>query len=225
MAEQVINQLSGGSSNLTSPLQYTIRGIPPKQTHEWLLKKHYAHRIPSITWAFGIYNFDNLLQGICTIGKPASSSLCDGICGKEYSHMVYELNRLCLNDNHEPNLASYFVSRVLTYIRIPLILVSYADTAYHHTGYIYQATNWIYTGLTKERTDIATPEGSHARHYDKAESYPDRQLRSAKYRYVYFIHCDKKIRQSLNYKIFPYPKGDNKRYDASYTPQVQGVLI
>ena len=30
---------------------------------------------------------------------------------------------------------------------------------------------------------------------------------------------------SLKYKILIYPKGDNKRYDASYKPKVQGRLF
>ena len=31
--------------------------------------------------------------------------------------------------------------------------------------------------------------------------------------------------ESLNYEIKPYPKGKNKRYDASYKPQVQAKLF
>ena len=62
------------------------------------MHKHYAKRIPSISFAFGLYNQENILQGVCTIGKPPSPSLCDGICGKENSEYVFELNRLCVND-------------------------------------------------------------------------------------------------------------------------------
>ena len=35
----------------------------------------------------------------------------------------------------------------------------------------------------------------------------------------------KKMFQSLKYKIHPYPKGENKRYDASYKPITQGKLF
>jgi len=207
------------------PNRFTVRRIYASQTYEWLLKKHYAHRVPSISYAFGLYDDDKVLQGVCTVGKPASPSLCVGICGPQWSHLVQELNRLCMNDNHDRNLPSYFIGRVLSNLRIPVILVSYADTAHNHAGYIYQATNWLYTGATKERTDIATTEGAHSRHYDKAESYPERQNRSSKHRYVYFIRCKKNIKAELRYPILPYPKGDNTKYDASYQPDVQGVLI
>jgi len=33
------------------------------------------------------------------------------------------------------------------------VVVSYADTSQNHHGYIYQATNWIYTGLSAKRPD------------------------------------------------------------------------
>ena len=50
-----------------------------------------------------------------------------------------------MNDDLEKNVLSYFVSRCLKKLN-KLILVSYADRAMKHTGYIYQATNWIYQG-------------------------------------------------------------------------------
>ena len=51
-----------------------------------------------------------------------------------------------------------------------------------------------------------------------------RKKRSSKYRYVIFTGTKKEkkvLKKALNYKIQAYPKGDNKRYDASYEPAVQ----
>ena len=31
--------------------------------------------------------------------------------------------------------------------------------------------------------------------------------------------------KNLAYKVEPYPKGNNKKYDASYEPTTQGVLF
>jgi hypothetical protein len=179
----------------------------------------------SISYSFGLF-LDDILVGIMTIGKPASPSLCNGVCGAENSKYVYELNRLCINDNLDKNTLSFFVSKSLKLIKEDLILVSYADTQMNHNGYIYQATNWFYTGKTIERTDIGSEDGTHSRHYSKTQDYSIRKHRSSKHRYIYFLGQMKNtFKKCLNYEILPYPKGENKRYDSSYCPTIQKVLF
>ena len=51
-----------------------------------------------------------------------------------------------------------------------------------HVGYVYQATNWLYTGMTRPRTDIYSA-GKHPRH--SQEDITKRQIRTAKHRYIY----------------------------------------
>jgi hypothetical protein len=204
-----------------------VKSIKNYECKEWLLNKHYAKRMCSISYAFGLY-IDNILNGVCTFGKPASNSLCVGVCGKNNSRYVYELNRLITNDNLIKNSLSFFVSQCLKTLP-PLIIVSYADTLYNHNGYIYQATNWIYTGKTKERTDIGTTNNSHSRHYNKNIDYKkNRKFRSSKHRYIYFTGSKRQNKiwlKNLNYNIEKYPKGNNKNYDASYKPKVQTRLF
>jgi len=208
--------------------KFHILSIDSYQTYDWLLHKHYAKRIPSISFAFGLYDENNIMQGVITYGKPASPSLCDGVCGVENRDYVYELNRLCVNDGLPNNTLSFFVAKSLKALP-PLIIVSYADTAQNHNGYIYQATNWIYTGATKERTDIGSEDGSHSRHYDKSIDYTkNRKFRSSKHRYINFTGSKKQKkywRSCLKYEICDYPKGENIRYDASYKPSVQARLF
>ena len=204
-----------------------VKSIKNYECKEWLLNKHYAKRMCSISYAFGLY-IDNILNGVCTFGKPASNSLCVGVCGKNNSRYVYELNRLITNDNLIKNSLSFFVSQCLKTLP-PLIIVSYADTLYNHNGYIYQATNWIYTGKTKERTDIGTTNNSNSRHYNKNIDYKkNRKFRSSKHRYIYFTGSKRQNKiwlKNLNYNIEKYPKGNNKNYDASYKPKVQTRLF
>ena len=123
--------------------------IKNEESYEWLLKKHYAKRIPQIMFAFGLYESDELL-GVVTYGIPASPSLCMGICGKDYSAKVLELNRVCLLNN-DKNQASFLVANSIKLLPKPTIVVSYADTNKGHVGYVYQATNFIYTGLSAIR--------------------------------------------------------------------------
>lgn len=191
-----------------------MKKITYKEAISFLLPRHYSGRKPNIKYAFGYYENEKL-KAVCTFGKPASNSLCIGVCGIEYSAKVYELNRLCVDGDIKIQL-SKFVSWCLKQLKKEnLILISYADKQMHHNGYIYQATNWIYTGSTKSRTDKYVEDGKHPRHYNNSKQNGLRKYRSSKHRYIYFA-CDKKHKKiymkALNYKAEEYPKGENKRY-------------
>ena len=189
-----------------------VEKIRYDDTKDFILNKHYAQRMPSISYAFGLF-IDNVMRGVCTFGKPASPSLCKGICGEENKKHVYELNRLVVDDGLPKNTLSRFVSSCLRFLKKDdLIIVSFADEGKGHHGYIYQATNWIYTGKTKERTDKYSGKNKHSRHYDESMNHL-RKVRTSKHRYVYFTGKSKKLFLSdLNYPIESYPKGENSKY-------------
>ena len=212
--------------------------IKNHESYPWLLKKHYAKRIPQIMFAFGLYE-NNELLGVITYGIPASPSLCMGICGKEYSDKVLELNRVCLLNN-DKNQASYLVANSIKLLPKPTIVVSYADSGQGHIGYVYQATNFIYTGLSTNRTDwtIRGMEHKHSKTISDGmtlesikEKYGDDFYyteRSRKHRYIYFhgTKNDKKVLASkLLYKIESYPKGDSLKYDSGGVVETQGLLF
>lgn len=192
-----------------------ITYLSAKEAWEFLQPRHYAGRKPQISKAFG-WEIDNQLVAVCTFGKPASPSLCVGICGEAHKARVYELNRLCRIDELKEPL-SQFVSACLRRLRaMDWIIVSYSDMGMHHNGYIYQACNFIYTGQTKERTDMYVGNGKHSRHYKKEEQGNYRVVRTSKHRYVYFATSNKLTKREwlnhLNYPILPYPKGTNQNY-------------
>jgi hypothetical protein len=193
-------------------MDFEVRKIDYKDTLPWLLNKHYAQRVPSISYSYGLFDEEELI-GVCTVGKPASPSLCRGICGEEFKDKVYELNRLVLKPNLPKNSASFFIGAVLRDLKEEdLILVSYADEGMNHFGYIYQATNWFYTGKTNSRTDKYMPGNKHSRHYTDEFKHL-RKFRSSKHRYVYFTgKSKKKYLKNLNYEIQDYPKGEPERY-------------
>ena len=192
----------------------TIKEIDYKTAINFLLPKHYSNRKPQVSFAYGRY-INGELVAVCTFGKPASPSLCKGILGNEYSSCVYELNRLCRIDNIDFPLSS-FVSECLRELRkYDLCIVSYADTAMGHHGYIYQACNFIYTGQTKARTDKYTEGNKHSRHYTD-EISNKRKVRSSKHRYVFFCTSKRKLKKiwekKMKYKKHDYPKGLNSNY-------------
>ena len=182
---------------------------------DFLRPRHYAGRKPQVSKAFG-WKIDGELVAVVTFGKPASRTLCTGICGPEYSHHVYELNRLCRVDNLEEPLSA-FVGACLRRLRAEdWIIVSYSDTGMHHNGYIYQALNFLYTGQTKPRTDEYVPGVKHHRHASKEEQGQYRKVRTAKNRYVYFATRTKTLKnawvEALRYPVLPYPKAQNQNY-------------
>jgi hypothetical protein len=199
---------------MTERNKINFTAIDYKTAVNFLLPRHYSGRKPNIKYSFGYYE-QNELKAVCSFGKPANNNLCYGICGKENSNKVYELNRLCVEGEIKIQL-SKFVSWCLNWLsKDDLIIVSYADTQMNHNGYIYQATNWIYTGETKARTEKYVSDNKHSRHYSKTQDNSIRKFRSAKHRYVYFATTkrNKKYYKSiLNYEIKPYPKGENKNY-------------
>lgn len=150
---------------------YFVKSIDSYECKDWLLNKHYAKRMCSISYSFGLY-FKNILQGVCTFGMPPSSTLSQSICGKELKTHVLELNRLVVNDNLHNNALSYFVSNAINKLPNNKIIVSFADSNMNHNGYIYQATNFIYTGVSSNTSKLIDQEGKefHFRnigHYQK----------------------------------------------------------
>jgi hypothetical protein len=213
---------------------YQVRSVPKEQTYEWLLKKHYAKKIPSIVFSFGLYNKELLPVGFCTYGVPPSAPLVEHLLSGYYKENILELNRLVVIDGLQRNVLSFFVSQTLKILPNPLCLVSYADPNNGHHGYIYQATNWIYTGTGSETPNFYLVQGGKQIHSKWVKKYKDEgyeirsEFQEAKHRYIYFIG-DKKTKKDmlskLKYSICEYPKGDNSYYDASYKPAVQGSLF
>ena len=217
--------------------------IKNEETHEWLLNVHYAKRIPSVSFAFGFF-VDNVMEGLITYGCPASPSLREGVAGKTNMDLVLELNRMVFR---RPilNGPSTLVGQSLRMLPKPKIVVSFADIAQGHVGYIYQATNFIYTGLSAKRTDwrIRGMEHLHGKtvsdmahgqespvEYMRQRFGDDFYLedRPRKHRYVYICGNKKdrkRLMSELLYPIQPYPKGNSQRYDISYEPSSQGQLF
>jgi hypothetical protein len=212
------------------------------EVEPWLLQKHYAKRMCPISYAFGLYD-DEKLVGVVTYGVPSSSALRMGICGSEYIDNVLELNRLCCDS--QKNMASLLVGRSLQMLPKPLIVVSYADTEQGHVGYVYQATNFIYTGLSAKRTDWKVKGMEHlhgATIADMSRGQENRanwmrekfgddfylQDRSRKHRYIFLLgnkYEKQTMLKALKYKIESYPKGESKRYDAGGEVKSQQLLF
>ena len=143
-----------------------VSGIANSIANDVVEKHHYLHRRSAAVVSYGLFqNFE--LIGVAIYGKPASPSLCNGICGKEEALKVLELTRLWVADEAPKNTESWFLGQ--TFKMLPSkyeILVSFAEPTQGHVGTIYQATNWLYTGLSARRAlwAINGDTETHARH-------------------------------------------------------------
>lgn len=209
-----------------------VKKVEFSDVKPFLLEKHYAHRIPSISYAYGLF-YNDKLEGVVTYGTPASRSLQIGFFGEKYAKRVIELNRLYINDyvsQHIKNVTSFFVAESLRQLKkYNLLVVSFADSGMNHIGGIYQACNFIYLGKTPTRTDKFTGFNKHSRHYDKGGVELIRVIRSSKYKYIYYAmdkRTKKKFKKIIRYKAKPYPKDlMHKHYRVGDKKEVEYVSV
>ena len=205
-----------------------IKLISRNECLPFMLNIHYAKRIPSVSYAYGLFKHKKL-EGVVSYGTPPSSALRKGVAGEKYIGDVLELNRLVLKCN-EKNDSSWLIANSLKLLPKNKIIVSYADTSQDHVGYVYQATNFIYTGLSAKRTDwkVRGKEHLHSQSIvDEFRGKPNRSKlmrekygddfysvdRPRKHRYIFIVGSKsyrKQVLKNLKYPIVNYPKGEVK---------------
>jgi hypothetical protein len=202
---------------------YSIKPITYKQAMDMVVENHYLHRKAPCSFAFGLVeNSTDKIVGVVIYGTPSSSTLRSGICGTEEKNNVIELTRLWIEDGTPRNSESFLIGNTLSKVDKEIV-VSYAEIEQGHLGIVYQATNWIYTGLSAKRTNW-TIKGVNKHCQTIADKYSASELREIygedfksverprKHRYVFFNTKSKKRRKELmdklKYKTLPYPKNN-----------------
>jgi hypothetical protein len=200
---------------------YYIERITYQMAMEIVVAKHYLHRKAPCSIAFGLFDRTNhQCAGVVTYGVSASSTLLKGICGPEQASNVYELTRLWVDDLVPKNGESFLIGNTIRQLDKEII-VSYADSSQDHLGVVYQATNFIYTGLSSKFKDPKVKGLEHQHHATYANGLTNKEVaekfgdlvywvdRPRKHRYVYFNATKskkKELRSLLRYKVLPYPK-------------------
>lgn len=199
---------------------YEIRRVETRVAIDFSIKNHYLHRQSPCTMSFGLFE-DNEMIGIVMYGVSISSTLLKGICGADEMNNVYELVRLWIKDGTPKNTESYLIGNTLKLLDREIV-VSFADSGYGHVGTVYQATNFLYCGLSSKHKDIRIRgrEGGHNQTITRGMKVSEIRdkfgaeniyyvERSRKHKYIYFNAGKKRRRQlfeKLKYKVLPYPK-------------------
>jgi hypothetical protein len=197
---------------------YTIKPIAYAEAMAIVVREHYLHRRAPCSIAFGLF-YDCALVGVVVYGTPSSAPLRRGLAGDAFANDVIELTRLWCAPSVPRNGESFLIGNTVRRAGKPIV-VSYADASQGHVGYVYQATNWLYTGLSAKRTNW-TIEGVNLHCQTIADKYTSAELRAQygdkftlqprprKHRYV-FINAKgaarRRIIAALKYPVMPYPK-------------------
>jgi len=132
---------------------------------DMIVKYHYTHAWTMCRYALGVYyktddvdiiGNSHQLIGCLIYGFPVGARAATSICNGLTKDNALELTRLYIHDGYGSNIESYAMGQSFKWLKdndknIKLLL-SYADAGQQHLGKIYQATNWVYQGLS---TDIA----------------------------------------------------------------------
>jgi hypothetical protein len=201
--------------------QFYIERITHHMAMEVVVANHYLHRKAPCSWAFGMFDkFNHQLVGVVIYGVSPSSTLLRGICGDDEAKNVYELTRLWIDDSVPKNGESWLIANTMAKTDREII-VSFADSSQNHVGVVYQAANFIYTGLSSKFRDPKVRGLEHQHHTtyahgmtnkEVAEKFGDRLYfvdRPRKHRYVYFATSKSRrkfLMRKLRYPVLPYPK-------------------
>lgn len=176
---------------------------------------------------YGLFTKTNKFIGVCVFsGISVVETLIgafEGFTRESCQDGFWELSRLAMSDNDkEPNLTSWFVSKCIKTLRkeeYVRAIISYADSKYHH-GYIYQATNFKYYGLTAQKSDFFESRGGGTAQVWRGDVKGRDGFwvkRSRKHRYM--IVYDKTLK--VKWPEQSYPKGDNSIFQLVKPKQSQ----
>lgn len=200
---------------------------------------HYSKSVPLVQSAFSVFNAKGEWCGVICYSIGANNNI-----SKPYNltqGQVCELVRVALNGKQESTSKAVAISLKLLSKANPLVklVVSYADEAQGHTGTIYQATNWHFTGDSFDSKIVIDGKAIHKKtvhsNYGtnnvsklnergyKAEYVAD----AAKHKYIYPL--DKTLIPMCKALSKPYPKketcGNSSTAERQANQPVDGVQI
>lgn len=207
--------------------------VSSADVREFAKRYHYTGSADSIAWRWGLWN-GPVLHGVVAYNM-LTANVCRSVFGAEHAQHVWHMSRLILSDKSPHNSESRLIGGSLKAIRqdYPEVwaVLTYAAQHANHVGYVYQATNAIYTGLaaggecvyldergiqrSRRGLDIAKHGGAslERRAADRGWTRVDVPR---KHRYVYILGSKTQRRQRmklLRYPVLPYPKKSGSEHD------------
>lgn len=196
-----------------------VSRAPAKDVDEFCHRWHYAGGGGNMTWNYGLWDAHTLV-GVVSYNLPTMPA-CASFFGQERWHWVAHMGRLVCAELAPRNTESRLIAGSLRLLKedrpILRAVVTYAAIGQGHVGYVYQATNALYCGMTasshfyldKEGKRRAPKQGKNLSMKKATERGWEVRWEPPKHRYVYLLGNKterKEARELLQYPVLPYPK-------------------
>lgn len=181
---------------------------------EFIVENHYSKYVSKgCRYNFGLY-INKKLIGAAQVGRASGTHAASRYqldTGK-----VLELRKLCLIDNTPKNTESWFIAKILKYMKQNVEnlegILSYADPNVGHEGTIYKASNFLYVGEQRAKNNRVIKYKNKTYHSrtafnDKVFTYKELTdlLRKGKAKWVlikpkhiYMYYFDKTLRKTFD---------------------------
>lgn len=215
-----------------------IKVIPSKVANPFVRGHHYSGKVVSNSQLhFGCF-LDGRLHGVMSFGPSMDKRKIIGLVEGTGWNEFLELNRMAFDDYLPRNAESYCIGHALRQIKkqAPHIkwIVSFADGCSCGDGTIYRASNFVLTGIKKNKTIMQFPNGGqiaqltltahptspqvlqvyelnniplkYHTQQELIEKYGAHSISGYMFRYIYFL--DKRYKDKLTVPILPFSKID-----------------
>jgi hypothetical protein len=198
-----------------------ISRVSPRDVNQFCRRWHYAQHGGSAMWSYGIWDGPTL-AGVVSYNMPSREAAAWPF-GDEYATTVHHMGRLVCAETAPRNTESRLIAASLKlfkqHVPYSTAVLTYAATGVGHIGYVYQATNALYTGRTPPSAYYVDETGRR-RSTKQGVGLPraDAEARGwsvgrdpGKHRYLYLLGDRgerRRMRQLLRHPVLPYPKAD-----------------
>lgn len=197
-----------------------IKQASPQMIRTACQNYHYSKSVPSVQYGYSMYNDDNEWCGVVCFGSGATPNIGKryGLCQGE----ILELVRVALNGKQRctSQCVAYAMRKLHQENPLVRMLVNYADMDQGHCGIIYQATNWIYEGVTNQNDRCAFlingtrmhPKTVHSKGWRQSVKWlqenvdPNAEIIRGKGKHKYIYCFDRKLAKKMATRENPYPK-------------------
>jgi len=179
---------------------------------------------------------DNKFIGVIIYGRGANNNMLKpfGLNADQGCELV----RIALTDHKTAVSRILAISLKFLKQKCPnlRLIVSYSDEDQNHHGGIYQATNWVYSGLKNANTKGAFIINGKKTHPKSVHSKgvkqnlrevqrlldPNATIFYTKGKHRYLMPLDKEMNEQIKPLSKPYPKREKQAMDASQVSQRRG---